>query len=118
MQQAPEVKPKSAVESEMELVQNEVKVQDNQTKPINTSKVDKTVVPDPSKEGKKVMWLFLKAMLAVGFCSILLYLILLFTKKFYSSAFTQNDAQELENLDLSTPNSRQESLRSFLNRTK
>lgn len=104
--------------SEMELVQNEVKVQDRDIKPINTTQVEKNVVPDPRREGKKVLWLFFKTMLAVGFCSILLYIILLFTKKFYSSAFVNHDVEELENLDLSTPTTKQDALHSFLHRSR
>ncbi|MBR2068479.1 MAG: hypothetical protein IJ877_01830 [Candidatus Gastranaerophilales bacterium] len=103
---------------EIELIQNEINVQDLDIEPIDTKKVKQSVIPDPAKEGKKVIGLFLKTMAGVGFCAIILYLILLFVKKFYSSAFISQDFEELENLDLSTPNNKNDALKSFLNRTR
>ena len=108
----------SSKNGEVELIQNEVSVQDLDIEPINTKKVKDTVIPDPSKEGKKVIGLFLKTMVAVGFCAVILYFILLFVKKFYSSAFVNTESEELENLYLSTPNNKQDALKSFLNRTR
>ena len=102
----------------MELIQNDITVEDAEIEPINTKKVKDTVVPDPSKEGKKVIGLFIKTMMAVAFCAIVIYLILIFVKKFFASAFINHDFEELENLDLATPNNKQDAIRSFLNRTK
>lgn len=103
---------------QMELIQNEVNVKDLDIDPLNTKNVKKGVVPDTKKEGKKVMWLFLKTMIAVAFCTIIIYIVLLFVKKFYGSAFVNREVDEYENLDLSAPNNRQEALKSFLNRVK
>ena len=105
--------------SRLELIQNEIKVEDLDIDPINTKSLKDTVIPDPQKEGKKVIGLFLKTMALVAFCAVVLYLILVFIKKFYSSAFiNNNDSKEIEKFDLSSPDSKQDALRSFLNRTK
>ncbi len=101
-----------------ELIQNEIKVEDSDIEPINTESVKKSVVPDPHKEGKKVIGLFIKTMLAVIICSVLLYLILLFSKRFYTKSLINSESEELETFDLSTPNNKNDALKSFLNRTK
>ncbi len=102
--------------NKMELIQNDVRVNDLDIEPINVQDVKKDVIPDPHKESKKVMALFLKTMLGVAICAVLLYIVLLFVKKFYSSAFVSEE-DEYENLDLSTPDNKQEALKSFLNRS-
>ncbi len=104
--------------SQMDLVVNEVSVKDLDIDPINTEKVKKSVVPDTKKEGKKVIGLFLKTMIAVLFSAVIVYLILLFVKKFYGTAFYKNEYEEFEGLDLSTPTNKTDALKSFLNRTK
>ena len=103
---------------EVGLVQNEMRVEDSNIEPINTNKVKQSVVPDPSKEGKKVIGLFFKVMVAVAFSIVLIYVILFFIKKRYFINFSNVDSEELENLDLSTPNNKNDALKSFLNRTK
>ena len=104
--------------SQMELIENDISVKDLDIDPINTENVKKSVVPDSKKEGKKVIRLFLKTMMAVAFCSAILYVILLFVKKFYGSAFVSNADDDFEELDLSTPLNKTDALKSFLNRTK
>ncbi len=108
----------SGSSSQMELIENDVSVKDLDIDPINTEKVKKSVVPDAKKEGKRVIMLFLKTMMAVAFCSAIIYVVLLFVKKFYGSAFVSNDYDEFETLDLSTPANKIDALKSFLNRTK
>ena len=102
----------------MELIHNEINVKDLDINPINTKAVQKSVVPDPKSEGKKVFGLFLKTMFLSLACATILYVILLFIKKFYSSAFVTQEPQEFEELDLTTPSNKQDALKSFLNRTK
>lgn len=110
---------KSITPEQMKLIQQDVKVDDLDIEPINTRQVKKTVVPDTKKESRKVMAYFLRAMLAVVFCAIILYLILVFVKKYYGSAFVNLEEEEyFEAFDLSTPNNKQDALKSFLNRTK
>ncbi len=108
----------SNTNGQMELIQNEVNVKDIDIDPLDTKKLKNAVVPDAKKESKKVAMLFLKTMLAVVISAVLLYLILLFVRKFYKSAFVDNLSDEYENLDLATPQTKQDALRSFLNRIK
>ena len=102
----------------MELIQNDIQVKDLDINPIDTDAVQKSVVPDPKSEGKKVFALFIKTMMLSAICALLLYIILLFVKKFYASAFVTQEPQEFEELDLTTPDNKQDALKSFLNRTK
>ena len=104
--------------NETELIQQNIHIEDSDIEPISTGKLKDSVVPDANREGKKVIGLFLKTMFAVLFSAILLYLILLFSKKFYPGAFMGSDYEELDNLDLSTPNNKNDALKSFLKRTK
>ena len=101
---------------ETELNQNSLR--DINTEPMNTESIKKSVIPDPAKEGKKVIGLFLKTMAGVGFSILLLYLFLILLKKYYPHSFSVSDCEEYENLDLSIPNNKNDALKSFLNRTK
>ena len=110
---------KNTTAEQMNFVAQDVKVNDLDIEPINTQALKKEVVPDTKKEGKKVFAYFLRAMLGVAFCSIILYLILVFVKRYYGSAFVNPEEEEyFEAFDLSTPNSKQDALKAFLNRTK
>ena len=82
-------------------VQKDIKVNDLDIEPINTQEVKSTVVPNVKSEGKKVAQSFLKAMLIVLFASVIVYLVCLFVKKYYGSAFVaQDDEKYFEALDL------------------
>ena len=105
-------------DSKMELIQNDVKIEDSDIKPIDTDNIKNSIVPDSHKESKKVFSLFLKMMFGVAICAILLYFSLLFIRKYYSNAFLPSNDDEIENLDLAVPNNKQDAIRSFLNRTK
>lgn len=96
----------------------DVKVNDEEIEPINTAPVKKEVVPDSKKEGKKVINLFLKVMGAVLLSGVFLFIILSFVKKYYASAFVEEDYEDYESLNLNSPNNKEEALKSFLNRTK
>lgn len=100
-------------------VQNNIR--DTNLEPMNTESIKKSVIPDPAKEGKKVIGLFIKMMIAVAFSALLIYALLLLVKKYYPVSFSNsdnNDDDNYENLDLSTPDSKNDALKSFLNRTK
>ena len=101
------------------VIHSDIKVNDLDIEPINTQEVKKSVVPDAKKEGKKVLSLFLKTTSWVMFAIVIIYLILIFIKKYHGSAFVNPDDEEyFEAFDLSTPDNRQDALKSFLNRTK
>ena len=103
----------------MQLIRKDIKVNDLDIEPIDTQMLKKSVVPDAKSEGKKVMELFAKVMLAVFVAGIVVYLVLVFVKKYYGSAFVEQDDEEFyEDLDLATPKSKQDALKSFLNRTR
>ena len=109
---------KNITAEQMNFVSQDVKVDDLDIEPINTKKVKDGVVPNTKQEGKKVLQLFLKTMLAVAISAILLNVILIFVKRFYGSAFVSQDYDDYEELDLTTPNTKQDALKAFLNRTK
>ena len=64
------------------------------------------------------MFLFLKTMLIVAFSSGVIYLVLVFIKKFYGSAFVENVGQEYDAFDLAAPTTKEDALKSFLNKTR
>ena len=58
-------------------------------------------------------------MMLVAMSAIILWVILLFVKKYQGKISSFQDDDELfEELDLATPNTRADALKSFLNRTK
>ena len=73
------------------VIQNDVRVNDLDIEPINVQNVKEDVIPDTHKESKKVMALFLKTMMGVAISAILLYIVLLFIKKFYQSALVDEE---------------------------
>lgn len=104
--------------NETELIHQDIHVEDADIQPINTGKLKDSVIPDAHREGKKVIGLFIKTMVAVLFSAILLYFILFFVKKYRFGLFSNSEYEELDNLDLSTPNNKNDALKSFLKRTK
>ncbi len=115
---ADNIEVKSENPAQTNLIQNDVRVNDLDIDPLNTKKVKKEVAVDTKSEGKKVFVYFFKVMSGVIICAILLYLILVFVKKFYGSAFNTIEEDEYEELSLSTPQNKEEALKMFLNRTK
>ena len=105
-------------EAQMQLIQKDVRVDDADIEPIDTQKVKKAVVPDSKKEGKKVLTLFLRTMCAVLVSALIIYIVSVIIKRYYGSAFAIDDIEENEDYNLSTPNSKEEALKSFLNRTR
>ena len=106
----------SVPKEDVEYVQNNIR--DTNLEPMNTESIKKSVIPDPAKEGKKVIGLFIKMMMAVAFSALLIYALLLLVKKYYPVSFSAPENDDYENLDLSTPGSKNDALKSFLNRTK
>ena len=110
---------KNITAEQMNFVQQDVKVNDLDIEPLNTQNVKKDVVPDTHKEGKKVFSYFLRIMLLVAFCSIVAYLVLFLIKKYNGSAYVNWQEEDCpEAFDLSTPDTKQDALKIFLNRTK
>ena len=108
----------TSLQEQMELIQNDIKVDDLDIEPINTEDLKKKVVPDTKKEGQKVLLLFFKTMFMVVLAGVIIYVTLLFIRKYRSSAFAENDyVDEYAALNLATPTNKQEAFVSFLNRT-
>lgn len=94
-------------------------VKDIDIDPINTEKVKKHVVPDTKNEIKKVIGLFIRTMTLVVLFAIIIYVALIFVKKYHGSSFAPPaDDDEYDNLELNTPDDKISALKSFLNRTK
>ncbi len=109
----------SITPEQMKLIQKDVKVNDLDIEPINTQVIKKEVVPDTRSEAKKVFAYLLRAACGVILSTILVFFILIFVKKYYSSAFVNPDEEDyFEAFDLSTPDNRQDALKAFLNRSK
>ncbi len=108
----------TSLQEQMELIQNDIKVDDLDIEPINTEDLKKKVVPDTRKEGQKVLILFFKTMFMVVMAGAIIYVVLLFIRKYRSSAFAENEyIDEYAPLNLATPTNKQEAFVSFLNRT-
>ena len=110
---------KSVTPEQMKLIQKDVRVNDLDIEPMNTQGVKKSAVPDTKKEGKKFIAYLIRVMTLVALSCIVIYFVLLFVKKYHSSAFSNKEEDEyFEALDLTPPNNRPDALKSFLNRTK
>jgi len=105
-------------EEASKIIQDDIRVNDLDVSPINTQKVKKDIMPDTKKEGKKVLNYFLRVMGAVLACAAFIFIILVFVKKFYGSAFAIDEADEYEDLSLLAPETKEEALKSFLSKTK
>lgn len=109
----------SITPEQMKLIQQDVKVNDLDIEPINTQEVKKNVVVNTQTEAKKVLAYIIRGALALVFCIIIIYLILIFVRKYYRSAFVNPDEEDyFEAFDLSTPENKQDALKAFLNRSK
>jgi len=105
--------------ADINLTEDSINVKDIDIDPINTEQVKKNVVPDTKNEFKKLIGLFIKAMIMVVFSAVVIYIVVLFVRKYFGSEFApQADEEEYDNLELTTPEDKISALKSFLNRTK
>ena len=105
------------LQEQMDLIQNDIRVDDLDIEPINTKDLKKNVIPNTKKESQKVFSLFIKTMFAVGLASGIIYIILLFIRKYRFSEFVQIEYGEYDFLNLATPTNKQDAFLSFMNRT-
>lgn len=110
-------KKNSSLQEQMELIQNDIKVDDLDIEPINTEDLKKNVIPNTKKEGQKVLILFLQVMFGVVLSAAIILIASLFVKKYNSSAFAEIEYDEYAMMNLATPNNKQDAFLSFLNRT-
>lgn len=114
---APDVQNSEVQNEQMNPPRKDVKVNDLDIEPMNTRKLKKEVIPDVEKEGRKVIGLFLKTMMAVILSAVLLYFILLFVRKFHGNKYIPNSDEEFAEFDLAPANNKDDALKSFLKRT-
>lgn len=86
--------------------------------PFDKSNLAKEIMPETKSELFRVAMMFLKVMLAVILCSIVIYLILLFVKKTYIPQNTEQKQTPEPKEDLKSPLCENEALKTFLSQTK
>ena len=77
-------------------------------------------MPDTKSELTKMVKMFLKVMLAVAISSVVIFVVLLFVRRFYSPVVTMGDLNKEDDkkISLDTPQNKNEALKTFLDKTK
>lgn len=100
--------------------QKQIVIDDIKSSPNDNIALTKKVVPDTKSELTKMIKMFLKVMLAVAISTVIIFVVLLFVRRFYSPVVTLEDLKtddEKKNT-LDTPQNKNEALKTFLNKTK
>ncbi len=100
--------------------QRQIVIDDVQSSPNDNVALTKKVVPDTRSELTKMVKMFLKVMLAVAISSVVIFVVLLFVRRFYAPMVTLEDlnADEDRKITLDTPQNKNEALKTFLDKTK
>lgn len=100
--------------------QRQIVIDDVQSSPNDNKALTKKVVPDTRSELTKMVKMFLKVMLAVAISSVVIFLVLLFVRRFYAPMVTLEDlnVDEEKKITLDTPQNKNEALKTFLDKTK
>ena len=101
--------------------QRQIVIDDVKSSPNDNAALTKKVVPDTRSELTKMVKMFLKVMLAVAISTVVIFVVLLFVRRFYSPIVTLDDlsADDKERKNsLETPQNKNEALKTFLNKTK
>ena len=100
--------------------QRPIVIDDVQSSPNDNVALTKRVVPDTKSELTKMVKMFLKVMLAVAISSVVIFVVLLFVRRFYSPMDTMEDLnkEDTKNISLDTPQNKNEALKTFLDKTK
>ena len=100
--------------------QRQIVIDDVQSSPNDNAALTKKVVPDTRSELTKMVKMFLKVMLAVAISSVVIFVVLLFVRRFYAPMVTLEDlnADEDRKITLDTPQNKNEALKTFLDKTK
>lgn len=94
-----------------------LKIEDKDFDPNANDELTKTVVPNMQLELIKLVLMFGKVMAGVVIASLLLYFVLLFTKKYFHPPLPPRGEEDFDIRDLNSPKSTDEALKSFLDRT-
>lgn len=100
--------------------QKQIVIDDVQSSPNDNTALTKKVVPDTKSELTKMVKMFLKVMLAVAISSVVIFVVLLFVRRFYSPVVTMGDLNKEDDnkISLDTPQNKNEALKTFLDKTK
>lgn len=100
--------------------QKQIVIDDVQSSPNDNTALTKKVVPDTKSELTKMVKMFLKVMLAVAISSVVIFVVLLFVRRFYSPVVTMGDLNKDNDnkISLDTPQNKNEALKTFLDKTK
>lgn len=100
--------------------QKQIVIDDVQSSPNDNVALTKRVVPDTKSELTKMVKMFLKVMLAVAISSVVIFVVLLFVRRFYSPVVTMGDLNKEDDkkISLDTPQNKNEALKTFLDKTK
>ena len=100
--------------------QRQIVIDDVQSSPNDNTALTKKVVPDTRSELTKMVKMFLKVMLAVAISSVVIFVVLLFVRRFYAPMVTLEDlnADDDKKITLDTPQNKNEALKTFLDKTK
>lgn len=94
-----------------------LRVEDNDFDPNVNEELTKSVVPNTGLELIKLISMFGKVMFGVALASLMLYFILLFTKKYFHPPLPSKGEEDFDIRDLNSPKNTDEALKSFLDRT-
>ena len=100
--------------------QKQIVIDDIKSSPNDNVALTKKVVPDTKSELTKMVKMFLKVMLAVAISTVIIFVVLLFVRRFYSPIVTLEDLNqdsEAKNT-LDTPQNKNDALKTFLDKTK
>lgn len=100
--------------------QKTIVIDDIKTTPNDNKILTKKVVPDTKSELTKMIKMFLKVMMAVALSSVVIFVLLLFVRRFYAKGVTLEDlsSNDERKISLETPQNQSEALKTFLNKTK
>ena len=99
--------------------QRQIVIDDVQSSPNDNVALTRKVVPDTRSELTKMVKMFLKVMLAVAISSVVIFVVLLFVRRFYAPMVTLEDlnADDDKKITLDTPQNKNEALKTFLDKT-
>ena len=100
--------------------QRQIVIDDIKSSPNDNVALTNKVVPDTKSELAKMVKMFLKVMIAVAVSSVVIFVVLLFVRRFYSpvAAFDESGENNEKRNTLDTPQNKNEALRTFLDKTK
>lgn len=100
--------------------QRQIVIDDVESSPNDNIALTKKVVPDTHSELVKMAKMFLKVMVAVAISSVIIFVLLLFVRRFYTPVITIDDLNrdDSRKISLDTPQNKNEALKTFLDKTR